>query len=157
MGIKDHDRSDRIHFHNLGLSTEKEINHKKTNKRGLKTLKSIHKYLSPLHGGPTVPIDVLKLDISVGSEWLVIPLIIQSGILTTHVKQLVVEIHFQANDSLAMFQHYYHILNKLESNGFVRFSSRPNPWMKRWISELNREDYIAFEMSWYNNRFYESN
>jgi hypothetical protein len=105
---------------------------------------------------PTL-IDVLKMDIEF-YEWDAIPQMLRSGFLAYKVKQLAVEIHFNANDTLETFRRYAGILQDLESIGrFVRFSSRPNPWLKRPISILGgQEDYVGMELTWYNSIFYNS-
>jgi hypothetical protein len=101
-------------------------------------------------------------------EWDAIPQMLRSGFLADKVKQLAVEIHFNANDTLETFQSRARILQDLETSSetsshpdkasagrFVRFSSRPNPWLKRPISILEgEEDYIGLELAWYNSRFY---
>ena len=80
---------------------------------------------------------------------------IKSGFLVDKVKQLAVEIHFKANDTLETYRHYFNILRDLETlAGFVRFSSRFNPWLLRPIKIMGKKDYIGFEIAWYNSRFY---
>jgi hypothetical protein len=83
---------------------------------------------------------------------------LRSGFLADKVKQLAVEIHFNANDTLKTFRRYAGILQDLESIGrFVRFSSRPNPGLKKPVSILGgKEEYIGMELAWYNSRFYYS-
>jgi hypothetical protein len=80
---------------------------------------------------------------------------IKSGFLVEKVKQLAVEIHFKANDSLETYRHYFNILRDLESCGFLRFSSRINPWLKRLITIMGKKEYIGFEIAWYNSKFYQ--
>ena len=111
------------------------------------------------HGDETI-IDVLKMDIEF-SEWDAIPEMLQSGFLAEKVKQLAVEIHFKPDDPLETFHRRVQILGNLEATGqdqaggFVRFSSRPNPWLKRPLQVLgNREGYIGIELAWYNSRYY---
>lgn len=150
MGREDFDRSEHIHFHSIGLAGRNgpDDQHKGWN---MKTLSSIHEMLIPVHGD--VVIDVLKMDVEF-AEWQAIPQMIHAGFLQSHVKQLAVEIHFLKDDPLETFQHYYRVLRLLEGSGFVRFSSRPNPWLKRRIELLDRDDYIGLELTWYNDRFY---
>jgi hypothetical protein len=151
MGVSDYDRSRYIHFHNLGLSGKNEVH--PTTKWNLKTASSIYEML----GHQPTLIDVLKMDIEF-YEWDAIPQMLRSGFLAYKVKQLAVEIHFNANDTLETFRRYAGILQDLESMGrFVRFSSRPNPWLKRPISILGgKEDYVGMELTWYNSIFYNS-
>ena len=163
MGVGDYDRSKQIHFYSLGLSGKDEVH--ATTKWKMKTASSIYQMLAPRHGASTL-IDVLKMDIEF-YEWDAIPQMLRSGFLADKVKQLAVEIHFNANDTLETFQSRARILQDLETSEisshpdkagagrFVRFSSRPNPWLKRPISILGgEEDYIGLELAWYNSRFY---
>jgi hypothetical protein len=120
----------------------------------MKTASSIYEML----GHQPTLIDVLKMDIEF-YEWDAIPQMLRSSFLADKVKQLAVEIHFNANDTLETFRRYAGILQDLESSTgrFVRFSSRPNPWLKRPISILGgQEDYVGMELTWYNSRFYNS-
>ena len=160
MKFDDHDRRRHIYFYALGLDGEDRIH--PTLKWKMKTAPSIYKMLSKRHGSDK-PIDVMKMDVEF-SEWDAIPQMIQSQFLADKVKQLAVEIHFLANDTLDTYRHRIGILQNLESDSvssdgrvgrFVRFSSRPNPWLKRPIKILNDQpEYIGFEMAWYNSRFY---
>lgn len=148
----------RIRFYRLGLDGQNRLH--PTKKWTMRTASSIYEKLSKRHG--TRPIDVLKLDVEF-AEWDAISQMIQSGFLQDLVKQLAVEIHFLANDTINVFRHRINILKKLEktslsSSGrigrFVRFSSRPNPWLQRPIAILGGEkDYIGFELAWFNSRF----
>nr|CAH0113010.1 unnamed protein product [Daphnia galeata] len=154
MGVGDYDRSQQIHFYSLGLSGRDEV-HPST-KWKMKTAWSIYQMLAPRHGVSTL-IDVLKMDIEF-YEWDAIPQMLRSGFLADKVKQLAVEIHFNANDTLETFKRYASILQDVESTGqFVRFSSRPNPGLKAAVSILkDKEEYIGLELAWYNSRFYYS-
>lgn len=163
MGVDDHNRTDHIHFFNLGLAGKDEVNAQGWN---MKTASSIYRMLSGHHGASTL-IDVLKIDIEF-YEWEVILQMLKSGFLAEKVLQFAVEIHFHAEDPLEIFQGRVRILQDLESTyplsyandigGFVRFSSRPNPGLKRPLTILGgKEGYIGFEVAWYNSRFYNSN
>jgi hypothetical protein len=90
---------------------------------------------------------------------------LRSGFLADKVKQLAIEIHFNADDPIETFRSYAGMLQDLESfadssvgpGHFVRFSSRPNPGLKRTVSILGGEEaYIGLELAWYNSRFYYS-
>ena len=74
-------------------------------------------------------------------------------------------------ESLENYQKRVRILQDLESmdqtssgsdgdqvgGGFVRFSSRINPGLKRSIKILgNKDDFWGFELTWYNSKFYNS-
>jgi hypothetical protein len=127
------------------------------------------------HHGNTTLIDVFKMDIEY-AEWEVIPQMLQSRFLADKVKQLAVEIHFKADDSLPVFRQRIRIIQDLESSiisrnnpaadeahsaagGFVRFSSRPNPVQLTSkftvLAGTNQSEYMALELSWYNSRFYQ--
>jgi hypothetical protein len=160
MGVSNHDRNQNIHFFNLGLSGKNEIH--LTKGWNMKTASTIYQMLEHQHGA-TVLIDVLKMDIEF-SEWEAIPQMLQSGFLADKVKQLAVEIHFNASDPLETFRKRVQILKNLEATDslsyqtpgkFVRFSSRPNPWLKRLLPTLDiKKGYIGFELAWYNLRYY---
>nr|CAH0104675.1 unnamed protein product [Daphnia galeata] len=167
MGANDHNRTSKIHFFNLGLAKE---NGQSPNGWKMKTASSIYEMLADYHGSSTL-IDVFKMDIEF-YEWEVIPQMVQSGFLRDKVKQLAVEIHLKADDSLENYQKRVRILQDLESmdpssgsdgdhnqvaGGFVRFSSRINPGLKRSITILgNKDDFWGFELTWYNSKFYNS-
>ena len=159
MAIDDHDTSRRIYFYKWGLDGEDRIH--PTEKWPMKTAPSIYEKLSELHGHRII--DVLKMDVEF-AEWDAIPQMMKSRFLADKVKQLAVEIHFRPDDSLETYRHRIAILQDLESDclssdgrigRFVRFTSRLNPWLRRPIDILNgREEYIGFEVTWYNSRFY---
>ena len=152
IGVENHNRTKNIHFYNIGLSGMDGIN---SSGWKMKTASSIYKMLAKSHGSSTL-IDVFKMDIEY-SEWdASIPQMLRTGFLAEKVKQLAVEIHFNASDTLDNFQRRVGILQDLEGNGnFIRFSSRPNPWLLRSISILgDRQEYIGLELAWYNSRYY---
>ncbi|KAI9553598.1 hypothetical protein GHT06_021519 [Daphnia sinensis] len=158
MNVGNHNRSERIHFYDIGLDGKNRL-HPTTGWK-MRTASSIYHMLTSQHGATTI-IDVLKMDIEF-SEWDAIPQMLQSGFLTDKVKQLAVEIHFNPDDPLEAFRHRVQILRNLEATsqnrgagGFVRFSSRPNPWLKRPLKVLGgREDYTGLELAWYNSKYY---
>jgi hypothetical protein len=160
MGAKDHNRTEKIHFYNVGLSGEDGLHPSKG--WNMKTASSIYEMLSNTGHGSSTLIDVLKMDIEF-SEWEAIPQMLQSSFLTDKVKQLAVEIHFKPDDSLANFRRHVRILQDLEamegpaerSGKFIRFSSRPNPWCLRPISILGgKSDYLGMELAWYNSKYF---
>jgi hypothetical protein len=153
-----HNRSwNNIHFYNFGLGDEAS-----DGGRNLKSAWTIYQMLEDLHG-PTTLIDVLKININDLSEWDAIRQLLLSGFLVENVKQLAVQIHFKADDSLETYRQRAGILKDLESplvtpeessGRFVRFSSRPNPTTKRPVAILDgKEEYIGWEMAWYNLRY----
>ncbi|KAK4006825.1 hypothetical protein OUZ56_011983 [Daphnia magna] len=161
MGVGDYDRNQHIHFYNIGLAGKDGLD--SVTKWNMKTASSIYRMLGHRHG-TTALIDVLKMDIEF-FEWEVIPQMLQSGFLADKVKQLAIEIHFYADDTIDTFRRKIAILQNLESlasssvghGKFVRFSSRPNPGLKEAVSILGgEEDYIGLELAWYNSRFYYS-
>jgi hypothetical protein len=102
MGVNDHNRTDFIHFYSIGLGGEDDENLiVKNQKWKMRTLKSIYQMLRPMHGA--IVIDVLKMDIEY-SEWAAIPQMLTSGFLGEKVKQLAVEIHFKADDTLYLLK-----------------------------------------------------
>jgi hypothetical protein len=131
MGSKDHNRTEKIHFYNIGLSGVDGLH--PTKGWNMKTASSIYDMLATSHGSSAV-INILKMDIEL-SEWEAIPQMLRSGFLSNKVKQLAVEIHFNVGDSLETLQRNVRILQDVEAmtgteraEKFIRFSSRPNPW-----------------------------
>ncbi|XP_046450764.1 uncharacterized protein LOC124198777 [Daphnia pulex] len=162
MGVGDHDRSPYIHFYKLGLAGNEDL--QPSGGWNVSTASSIYQMLTRRHGDKVV--DVIKMDVEF-AEWQVIPQMLRSGFLADKVKQLAVEIHFKQDDPLELFQSRIGVLQELESTSsfsnknksgkFVRFSSRPNLWLKRPISILGgQEEFIGLELAWYNSRFYEA-
>ncbi|KZS12665.1 Uncharacterized protein APZ42_022826 [Daphnia magna] len=158
MNVSAHDRSELIHFYDIGLDGQDRLH--PTKGWRMKTASSIYEMLASRHGASTL-IDILKMDVEF-SEWDAIPEMVQSGFLADKVKQLAVEIHFKADDPLDVFRHRVQILRNLEATnqnqvggGFVRFSSRPNPFLQSPVQVLgNREGSIGLELAWYNPKYY---
>lgn len=161
MSADDYDRSRYIHFYRLGLAGNNDLNPSSSG-WNISTASSIYKMLRHRHGDKVI--DVFKMDVEF-AEWEVIPQMLRSGFLADKVKQLAVEIHFKEDDPLEAFRSRIRVLQELESTPpfsdnetgkFVRFSSRPNLWLKRPISILGgEEEYIGLELAWYNSRFYD--
>jgi hypothetical protein len=153
MGVKDHNRTEKIHFFNIGLSGVDGLH--PTKGWNMKTALSIYEMLATSHGSST-PIDVLKMDVEY-SEWDAIPQMLRSGFLADKVKQLAVKIHFNSDDTVGTIEQRVRILQELEGVGrFVRFSSRPNPWLLQPVSILggDKREYTGMELAWYNSRYY---
>ena len=105
--------------------------------------------LKPRHGNASI--DYLKMDVEF-AERDVIPQILQSGMLDK-VKQLGLEIHFGDIDE---FQRYARVIKSIEDYGMVRFNSKVN-LMAPKIKHPDLEDlefYSAYELAWYNSRYY---
>jgi hypothetical protein len=182
LGVDDqHNRTELIHFYNLGLAAHDGLHPIK--KWKMKTADSIYQMLADRHGN-TALIDVFKMDIEY-AEWEVLTQMLQSRFLAEKVKQLAVEIHFSVSVPLTVFRQRVRIIQDLESSiisrnnpaadssasrhagggdeahpagGFVRFSSRPNPIQLTSkfavLAGQNQSEYMALELSWYNSRFY---
>ena len=115
------------------------------------TLQSIHQMMRAQHGVGAV-IDYLKIDIE-HSEWLVLPQMIESGMLNL-VRQLAVEIHIKSDSTLDDQRHLAGILQQIErQGGMVRFDSKLNPWSRALIRELETLGYMSYEIAWYNSQF----
>ena len=108
--------------------------------------------LKPRHGN--FNIDYLKIDIE-SSEWDVLPQILESGMMDK-VKQLALEVHFKPLAKIEEYWRYARILKSLEDYGMVRFNSKVNLLAhKVQHPDLgNAEFYSAYELVWYNSRFY---
>ena len=138
-----------IHFFPVGLGHRDE----KLTTTGWQmfTLQSIHQMMRAQHGVGAV-IDYLKIDIE-HSEWVVLPQIIESGMLNL-VRQLAVEIHIKSDSTLDDQRHLAGILQQIErQGGMVRFDSKLNPWSRALIRELETLGYMSYEIAWYNSQF----
>jgi len=149
MFQSDYDYFERIHFFREGIG-HRDIATTSENGWKLSTLESIYERLKHIHGEKAI--DILKIDIE-GTEWNVIPQLIQSGILK-HVRQLALEIHFtdKSIHSIAEVENRLKILETLETEGgMVRFANRPTIRVNGKIANLY--SFTAFEMSFYNSKF----
>lgn len=144
MNKSTHNRSDHVHFYNLGLGGSDS-----KNKKGweIRTLSSIYDMLKPWHG--EFAIDYLKMDIE-HAEWDVLPQIIRSDMINK-IRQIGVEFHVSGGWSLAEFQKRISILKTLEDKGFVRFDSKYNPWCRGPVAILKKESTmpLCYELAWY--------
>ena len=117
----------------------------------LYTLRSIHQMMRAQYGVGAV-IDYLKIDIE-HSEWLVLPQILESGVLNL-VRQLAVEVHIKSDSTLDDQRQFAGILQQLErQGGMVRFDSKYNLWSRAYFTEFDAWAFMAYEIAWYNSRF----
>ncbi|XP_057368017.1 probable methyltransferase-like protein 24 [Daphnia carinata] len=157
MNVSGHDRSQFVHFFDIGLDGQDRLHPSK--KWKMRTATSIYDILKNRHGESAL-IDVLKLDVET-SEWDAIPQMMNAGFLANKVKQLVVELHFEADDPLQVLRHRVQIIRNLEAKaqgpagGFVRFSSRPNPYFQvpLQVSRYKKGE-IDMDLAWYNSRYF---
>ncbi|XP_041356737.1 methyltransferase-like protein 24 [Gigantopelta aegis] len=127
MKQDDHNRSDLIHFHKLGLA-EREY----TNPQGwrLNTLAGIRKQL----GHSQTEIQIIKMDTD-KAELTSLPEMVTSGALKD-VSQFVFEIHIRVSQSfeteadLAKYEMGLRLLKQVYDEGFRIFKSHQNPWSK---------------------------
>lgn len=145
-------QSEHIYFYN-SLSDSRV--YESAGKRGAS---SIDQMLKSKHGDKVI--DVLKMDVEWG-EWDSIYQMTRSGFLVEKVKQLMIEIHFDEEDSLNSFQSLDNVIKTLESisssvnaGRFVRFVSRPKPCLNEKCILINgKKDYRSHQLAWYNSRF----
>ena len=116
----------------------------------MRTLESMHKMLESKMGEDGI-IDYLKIDVE-SSEWKALPQIMKSGMFDK-VKQIGVEFHFYNSTSLTHFRDGVRIIKSLEDYGMVRFTSRVNIFMAGKVNILGRNDYVGYEIAWYNQNF----
>ena len=145
--VADHDRSDNIHFYNMGIASQ-NID-RGFNGRNLRTLSAVYEMLKSRHG--EVNIDYLKMDIEFG-EWDVLPQILQSGMMDK-VVQLAVEIHFKPDGNINWHRRFVQIIKSIEDYGMVRFSSTVNVLAQKVVNDVGVEFHSAYELAWYNNRY----
>ena len=146
MARNDSDYTPNIHFFKMGLSHEDSDSGPGGWK--MRTLNSIYKMLEPKHGDRVI--DYLKIDVE-GSEWKSVEQMLKTNIFDK-VKQLGMEIHFNTRTK-DEFQKGIRILKSLEDYGMVRYSSRVNIFMKARVKLLGRNDNIAYEITWFNQKF----
>ncbi|XP_033743287.1 uncharacterized protein LOC117329445 [Pecten maximus] len=145
IGLKDHKHSEKVWFHDLGLSNA-------DGKRGswqMKTLDSIKKML----GHSDRVLDYVKMDIE-ESEWGAIGQMLTSGVLK-NVRQLAVEFH---SPNVTPGKHYLQkleILNRLYNSGFRLFWAHPNQMRgnQRRLAGTNREVTVCYELYYLNARY----
>ena len=142
MNQPDQDRTEKIHFFNVGLG-DKDYTTQKGWK--IKSLSSIYQMLLPRHGEKVI--DYLKMDIE-SAEWDTIPQIIKSGMLTK-VRQLGVEFHFHDGGNLQRYRDLISIIKSIEDAGMIRFDSKYNPWWKGKIVALDYQGSLGFEIAFY--------
>ena len=145
-----HDHKPYIHFFNWGLGHFDGYGNGLKSGWELHTLSYIYDKLSKYHDTNRT-IDYLKLDIE-GDEWNVIPQLIQSGMLSK-VRQLGIEIHLNASDSIDNIRRQVKLLRSLESAGMVRFDSMYNPWIVSRFANLNVTSSTGWDISFYNTKF----
>ena len=139
--------SKNVLFYRIGISDHDE--ERNANGWRMATLSALRR---KLHHVDDV-IDYLKMDVE-GAEWAVLQRWIQDGDLS-RVKQLAVEVHLEEPDSIPW---KYSIIRQLESSGFVRFFSRPNPWSAGvYLDQFNVSNPSCYELAWYNSKFLTSN
>ncbi|PVD23466.1 hypothetical protein C0Q70_16738 [Pomacea canaliculata] len=120
MGQNDHKHSDRVFFHNLGISDRDFVNDKAWT---MKTLTSIKKQLHH------TKINILKMDIE-HDEYKALPNIIASDELKD-VDQLLFEIHYNPSDvqkAIIEMARGLELLRDLRNLGFYVFHFHPNEY-----------------------------
>ena len=149
MGVVDHLRNKRTRFYNMGLAAEDVVR----NNWKMRTLASVYKRLQLQHGDLIV--DYLKIDIE-GDEWKVIENIVASKMLPK-IRQMGVEIHmWPVNGTIDHYRNLVKIIQLLEANGMVRFSSAVNTATYQYIDAFGFKDYNCYEIAWYNSYHYGS-
>ncbi|XP_060073341.1 uncharacterized protein LOC132553143 [Ylistrum balloti] len=145
IGLNDHKHSEKVWFHNLGLSNF-------NGQRGswqMKTLASIKQML----GHSDRVLDYVKMDIE-ESEWSAIADMLSSGVLK-NVRQLAVEFH---SPNVTPGKHYITklgLLNQLYDNGFQLFWAHPNQMRgnQRRLPRTNKDVTVCYELYYLNTRF----
>jgi hypothetical protein len=100
-------------------------------------------------------IDYLKIDIEF-DEWVAIPQIVESGMLDK-IRQLAIEIHLSADDSLTSLRDRVRIIRSIEERGMIRFDYKLNPWFSGNFKILGVSGPRGYEIVWYNQKFLDCN
>lgn len=146
MGVDHHDHSAGIHFYNWGLGDKDE---KSEQGWTIRSLSSIYDTLSGRHGNKII--DYLKIDVEF-AEWNALPQMIASGILSNKVRQLGIEIHLNAIETMDKNLQRAKLLRSMEKMGMVRFDSKYNPWSVTNFTQIPLSDVpFAYEIAWYNS------
>lgn len=124
MNVSDHQRSERISFHRIGIGSQ---NTTSVNGWRLMPLADI---VSMCHDDGRV-IDYLKIDVE-SNEWDALEEILSHGKILSHVKQLAIEIHTKELNKIQSTKEdlyrYWTILHGLEVAGFRRWYWHFNLW-----------------------------
>ncbi|XP_059179664.1 probable methyltransferase-like protein 24 [Physella acuta] len=118
MGVKSHNRSDKVHFFNVGLWGETGQKHPRFPGWMMYTLKDLKSML-----GHT-KVDIVKIDIET-SEWMALPNILDTGQLDD-VQQLYMEFHAIWNLGRHTILPQLKIFQRLEGLGFRKFDVHKN-------------------------------
>lgn len=148
MNVGNHNHSPKIHFYNLGLGNREE--RWNTDSYTNWTMKSLDSIYNNLLKHQDRIIDYLKIDIE-HSEWIVLPQILSSGMMD-RVRQLGLKIHLPNHDRIDEFRSHIEIIKSLEDYGLVRFDSKNNQWSIEQNSNVDGEDYLAYDIVWYNSK-----
>ena len=152
MYSPNYNRTDQIHFYNLGLANRDET--LRINSKRNWTMKSLDSIYHNLLRHQERIIDYLKLDIEF-SEFTVLPQIIASGMMD-RVRQLGMEVHIdnidEKNNTFKTIRDRIKVIKSLEDYGLVRFDSVPSPWSNyvSIVDGVEWNDYTAYDMAWYN-------
>jgi hypothetical protein len=149
MEMEPHDHTPGIHFYNWGLSDRDEIKIRDNVKWRMYSLSTVYDKLSERHG-PNKIIDYLKMDIE-GSEWKVLSDLMKTGMLSSKVRQIGLELHLP-NYPVEGFRTLLKLVRDLERTGFVRFDSKYNPWYISNFTHLHLRQSAGYEIAWYNSQ-----
>ncbi|XP_069130236.1 uncharacterized protein [Argopecten irradians] len=146
IGLKDHKHSEKVWFHNMGLSN-------KDGTRGtwkMKTLDSIREML----GHQNRVLDFVKMDIE-ESEWGALTQMIKTGVLFNNVKQLGVEFHTPNVNPGKQYIFPLTTLHSLHNNGFSLYWAHPNQAKgnQRRLAGTNIDVTVCYELYYLNTKY----
>ncbi|KAK7091273.1 probable methyltransferase-like protein 24 [Littorina saxatilis] len=154
MESKNHQRSEKVRFYNLGLGGSGGISSLPFNtapiarKEGwrIETLSSIKALLK--HHNETI--DILKMDIEL-SEWPALADILATGELTK-VRQLLIEYHLPGSEAYYV-RHNLPILSQIEALGFRRYYTHLNPMCEPMPNVYTVNRTGCYELYYVNTHF----
>jgi hypothetical protein len=117
----------------------------------VRSLSSIYETLSTDRHGHQI-IEYFKIDVKF-YEWLALPQIIESGMLS-NVHQLGIEVHLDHRNPIDKHREWAKILRTLERKGMIRFDSKNNTWSASNFPELGLWGSFGHEIAWYNDSAY---
>ncbi|XP_060078866.1 uncharacterized protein LOC132558337 [Ylistrum balloti] len=149
IGKVDHQRSNKISFHNLGLWGKPKGKLRKWNMMNLKEI-------IEMLGHTEKTIDIVKMDIE-GSEWQAIPNMLATGVLK-NVRQLFFEFHSDPNPNEKL-RSKVTTLRGINDQGFQLFWSHPNivKTNVKKFSVTGRQVSTCYENYYLNTNFRRNN
>ncbi|KAK7077234.1 hypothetical protein SK128_020552 [Halocaridina rubra] len=142
IGLPSHDRSDRVHFYNIGLA-HRDVT--QTGQNANYTLMSLTHIMDML-GHLNKTIDYVKIDIE-ASEIYILQQLAEESVRLLQIKQLGIEMHPMEN----LHEFVYDLFVLLEYLGFTTFDARRTAVEELWYTVEQYPNLVlskCYEMAW---------